>query len=515
MGFFSYNDYDTYDRIIRRKKKIFEGRKIAVVTGKTVLEKLDYDIFEPEVDEPAEDTEDMKVYAPTGQPSEQAPATAGVDLSKYDTEDNTIEFDADEEGEDDDVLPEVQPKSLLYDPANPQPMQRLAPNANATQRRRMTSEALIALPELGETDIKALKTKKDKSGAVIGTTYTITTHAFEAIVGRYAEANITKELKPVFEYDNVHVFASLDTIKFVDETEEVPVETIYTTKKGNGLLIGGIIGGVAILAAVTVVGVSMISNGTGKETPVVNPGSSVTTTTPAVTSDTLPSNVGLNTWVPNAAGIPLPDTPVFSAMNEETIKAYLEVTFNKEVRSVEIKEVIANGVKITVDADWLSTEPITLFDPVALNFQGINNDYVKTMLLNRAEPVEYDGTLMMPVSIQVSWSPELWAQAIGSSTGTEVASTQLGVMTIGLEGFDGRMINSNSSIYDTENAVVEVSPDSYLQFGTGNNTSFTIVIAVKDETEWANLLAAGLDFSLFNAVDGTVYTSHHIIPANS
>ena len=35
-----------YDDFIRRKKKLFEGRKVAVVTGKSVLAKLDYDVFE-------------------------------------------------------------------------------------------------------------------------------------------------------------------------------------------------------------------------------------------------------------------------------------------------------------------------------------------------------------------------------------------------------------------------------------------------------------------------------------
>lgn len=46
MGYFDYNYRDTYGEIVQRKKKIFEGRKIAIVTGKSVLEKLDYDIFD-------------------------------------------------------------------------------------------------------------------------------------------------------------------------------------------------------------------------------------------------------------------------------------------------------------------------------------------------------------------------------------------------------------------------------------------------------------------------------------
>ncbi|MBQ7543640.1 MAG: DUF1792 domain-containing protein [Synergistaceae bacterium] len=45
-GFFRFADNDAYADFVRRKKKLFEGRKIALVTGKSVLAKLDYDIFE-------------------------------------------------------------------------------------------------------------------------------------------------------------------------------------------------------------------------------------------------------------------------------------------------------------------------------------------------------------------------------------------------------------------------------------------------------------------------------------
>lgn len=45
MGYFAYDYSGSYDEIVQRKRKIFEGRKIAVVTGKSVLDKLDYDIF--------------------------------------------------------------------------------------------------------------------------------------------------------------------------------------------------------------------------------------------------------------------------------------------------------------------------------------------------------------------------------------------------------------------------------------------------------------------------------------
>ena len=45
-GYFIYGDNSAYAELVRRKKQLFEGRKVAVVTGKSVLEKLDYDIFE-------------------------------------------------------------------------------------------------------------------------------------------------------------------------------------------------------------------------------------------------------------------------------------------------------------------------------------------------------------------------------------------------------------------------------------------------------------------------------------
>ena len=43
--FFSDND-ESYSAVIDRRKRLFAGRKIAVVTGKSVLANLDYDIFE-------------------------------------------------------------------------------------------------------------------------------------------------------------------------------------------------------------------------------------------------------------------------------------------------------------------------------------------------------------------------------------------------------------------------------------------------------------------------------------
>lgn len=45
MGYF-YSDYETYGTVIERRKKLFEGRKIALVAGKSVFGKLDYDVFE-------------------------------------------------------------------------------------------------------------------------------------------------------------------------------------------------------------------------------------------------------------------------------------------------------------------------------------------------------------------------------------------------------------------------------------------------------------------------------------
>ena len=46
MGYFRHTDQDAYHDILSRRMKIFEGRKVAVVTGKSVLGKLDYDIFQ-------------------------------------------------------------------------------------------------------------------------------------------------------------------------------------------------------------------------------------------------------------------------------------------------------------------------------------------------------------------------------------------------------------------------------------------------------------------------------------
>ena len=46
MGYFGSHDWNTYHEIVRRRMKIFEGRKVAVITGKSVLKKLDYDIFQ-------------------------------------------------------------------------------------------------------------------------------------------------------------------------------------------------------------------------------------------------------------------------------------------------------------------------------------------------------------------------------------------------------------------------------------------------------------------------------------
>ncbi|MBQ7169327.1 MAG: DUF1792 domain-containing protein [Synergistaceae bacterium] len=45
LGYF-FDDSDAYSEFLPMKRKLFEGRKIAVVTGKSVLEKLDYDIFD-------------------------------------------------------------------------------------------------------------------------------------------------------------------------------------------------------------------------------------------------------------------------------------------------------------------------------------------------------------------------------------------------------------------------------------------------------------------------------------
>ena len=45
-GYFACGDNNLYAELTRMKRKLFEGRKIAVVTGKSVLDKLDYDIFE-------------------------------------------------------------------------------------------------------------------------------------------------------------------------------------------------------------------------------------------------------------------------------------------------------------------------------------------------------------------------------------------------------------------------------------------------------------------------------------
>ena len=45
-GYFACASNDIYADFIRMKRKLFEGRKIAVVTGRSVLEKLDYDIFD-------------------------------------------------------------------------------------------------------------------------------------------------------------------------------------------------------------------------------------------------------------------------------------------------------------------------------------------------------------------------------------------------------------------------------------------------------------------------------------
>lgn len=45
VGYFSYPN-EVYSAVVERRRRLFEGRKIAVVTGKSVLDKLDYDIFE-------------------------------------------------------------------------------------------------------------------------------------------------------------------------------------------------------------------------------------------------------------------------------------------------------------------------------------------------------------------------------------------------------------------------------------------------------------------------------------
>ncbi|MBQ7593227.1 MAG: DUF1792 domain-containing protein [Synergistaceae bacterium] len=46
IGYFDYCDDDIYSEFIKAKRRLFEGKKITVVTGKSVIEKLDYDIFE-------------------------------------------------------------------------------------------------------------------------------------------------------------------------------------------------------------------------------------------------------------------------------------------------------------------------------------------------------------------------------------------------------------------------------------------------------------------------------------
>lgn len=45
VGYFK-NITEGYDAIIDRRKKLFAGRKVSVVTGESVLAKLDYDVFE-------------------------------------------------------------------------------------------------------------------------------------------------------------------------------------------------------------------------------------------------------------------------------------------------------------------------------------------------------------------------------------------------------------------------------------------------------------------------------------
>ena len=45
MGYFGC-DYESYSTVIERKRKLFEGRKIALVTGESVKAKWDYDVFE-------------------------------------------------------------------------------------------------------------------------------------------------------------------------------------------------------------------------------------------------------------------------------------------------------------------------------------------------------------------------------------------------------------------------------------------------------------------------------------
>lgn len=45
MGYFG-SDYESYGAVIERRKNLFKGRKIALVTGESVKAKWDYDVFE-------------------------------------------------------------------------------------------------------------------------------------------------------------------------------------------------------------------------------------------------------------------------------------------------------------------------------------------------------------------------------------------------------------------------------------------------------------------------------------